>query len=274
MTAMNSLTIDSKKVDRLLEEANALAEYVYRHGNILQEDKTQEDKTDVYRTFLNDLKDLECTKSAESWVNLQASYAKLSAITYAKNFVNGHTILETKKATNQILMKDNIPRTRPVVIGFALFILAILIEISKVWVLGDPDQEAGNGSEDSAILGLAKPALIFLIAATWGGIGSCIYLMKRISDKMFMEAYDSAKVRGDITRIFLGSMLGVCVVLLFFNVPDEPTPFGEIKFGQAIAAFIAGLGIKPVYAAFETLSEELASRLGKRRTATEVQPAR
>lgn len=248
MTELVNCVIEPCKIKALLEEANALSKYVYRHGDILKPDEKP-----IFQNFLTALKNLECTKSAESWIELQARYADLSTITFALKGVNGHTVLETRRATQGFFQISNIPRIRPVIIGFTLFFIVILIEVLKPWI----------AESNQSTHFLLKPTYIFLTGATWGGIGSCLFLMKRISDKIFTEAFSHDKVHGDIARIFLGAMLGVCVVLLFFTDDKDIKTFSEFNIGPAIAAFIAGLGIKPVYAAFETLSEELAARLGK-----------
>ena len=104
----------------------------------------------------------------------------------------------------------------------------------------------------------------FLIGPENQQVDSCLSskfgLAKRISDKLFEMAYEEARMRGDLTRVFLGAMLGVVVVVLFFPSFGEQVLFGESGWAPGMAAFIAGLGVKPVYAAFESLSEELARR--------------
>ena len=85
--------------------------------------------------------------------------------------------------------------------------------------------------------------------------------MKRLSDKLFEMAYEEARLRGDVTRIFLGAMFGVVVVCCDVSRLRGEVLVGEINLMPATAAFIAGLGVKPVYAGFEALSEGLASRL-------------
>ena len=106
-----------------------------------------------------------------------------------------------------------------------------------------------------------------LSPALWGGLGACIFLTKRISDKLFELAYEESRMRGDVTRIFLGSMLGVVAVVLIFPDFTERVVLGEASLGPATVAFVAGLGVKPVYAAFESLSEELARRFSGKRQA-------
>lgn len=100
----------------------------------------------------------------------------------------------------------------------------------------------------------------FLVPAVWGGIGACVFLLKRLSDKLFELAYEKSRQCGAVTRIILGAMLGVIVVVVFYPDFDEEIRLGQINLGHRSAAFIAGLGVKPVYAAFETLTEELARR--------------
>ncbi len=263
MTNLQECQMDENKVDILLFEANALATYLARQGNVLAADTSN-----THLDFLTALSKLECENSAANWIELQNCYAKVTAITYADNAVNGHTIVETHDATSGWRNAQTITRFRPAFIGFSLFIMAILLEIFKSWVLALQADPIGLSEFEQFVSGHGKIAIVFLVGAVWGGIGSCIFLMKRISDKLFAQAYDSAKVRGDVTRIFLGSMLGVCVLLLFFpELSESSTDLGDVKIGPAATAFVAGLGVKPVYAAFETLSEELAVRLGKTRPA-------
>ena len=78
-------------------------------------------------------------------------------------------------------------------------------------------------------------------------------------------AYEEARVKGDGTRIFLGSMLGVVIVVLFFRDFGTQIQDGAVSFGPATAAFVAGLGVKPVYGAFEELSEALSNRIAGRK---------
>ena len=49
-------------------------------------------------------------------------------------------------------------------------------------------------------------------------------------------------------------------MVLVFPDFEERVMIGDTTFGPPLVAFIAGLGVKPIYAAFETLSEELANR--------------
>ena len=145
------------------------------------------------------------------------------------------------------------------VIGVCLFVLVLILELLMDWAarMSDPATLTGHKAFAYALVGTLST---FLVPAAWGGLGACVFLAKRISDKLFEMAYEEARMRGDLTRVFLGAMLGVVVVVLFFPSFGEQTLLGESGWAPGMAAFIAGLGVKPVYAAFESLSEELARR--------------
>ena len=101
--------------------------------------------------------------------------------------------------------------------------------------------------------------------AVWGGIGSCIFLAKRISDALSAMSYERLRQRGTYSRIFLGSILGFVTVSVFLpELRENGAGADSAVLGKAVLlAFVTGLGVKPVYAAFESLSEELARRFGK-----------
>ena len=215
--------------------------------------------------------------------------------------MSGRTVLDTVDRGFRLRAK----RTRPLWLGFVLFGLALVLEAGVFGRFVD------------------EPVLRLMMSTVWGGMGACVFLAKRISDRLAEMAYEDARMRGDGIRVFLGAMLGVVVVGLFFSGSGRPEtvsieeltglrqelreemaalsegteppagaepPEGEggspeedgplererpregdehaegpgpsVPFGVAPAtlAFLAGLGVKPVYVAFESLSEALASR--------------
>ena len=239
--------------DRLLEEANALALYVSRHGDSLLGEKQE-----PHKNLLKAITDFRRTRLPDEWENLMSTYAKLTAVTYKERGVNGRTVLDTQAGKFE-LRRLLSSRYRSMTIGVIFFVLALPLEVLTRW--------SGRVSDAAALTGLwvwvfpiVNTLSSFLLPALWGGIGACIFLAKRISDKLFDMAYEEARMRGGIIRIFLGSMLGVITVVLFFPDFSEQVVLGELTLAPAMVAFVAGLGVKPVYAAFESLSEELARR--------------
>ena len=249
-------TWNPDELGQLIAESKALALYVARHG-----DSFSNNDQKLYDELLIAIANIELTCSPEDWRSLMSAYAKVTAVTYQQRGVNGRTILDTQ--TKRLFTTRN----RPTIIGVVLFICALILESLMRWSGGVSDVTKLTGfqmfifSQISALSSLLVPAF-------WGGLGGCIFLTKRISDKLFEMAYEEARMRGDVTRIFLGAMLGVVIVVLFFPNFGEQAKLGEITLAPATAAFIAGLGVKPVYAAFESLSQELARRFQGSRSKT------
>ena len=251
--------LTTQGMDALIAEADALALYVSRHGDALARDQHE-----LHGNLLSAIVKVKQERTAGAWQELMAAYAEITAVTYKERGVNGRTVLDTKAAGSSRFWQLSVPRNRPIVIGVTFFFLALLLELLMHW---------SGGVSDATTLGwmgsvghLVGTTLSNLLSpALWGGLGACIFLTKRISDKLFELAYEESRMRGDVTRIFLGSMVGVVAVVLIFPDFTERVALGEVSLAPATVAFVAGLGVKPVYAGFEALSEELARRFGGQR---------
>ena len=244
------------KFDQLCDEANALALYIAQHGDCLKDDDDG-----LYDGLLKSISEVQSSRSVDSWQALMQAYAKVTAITYRERGVNGRTILDThRKSPEESTRWWTLPRrNRPMVIGILLFVLVMFLEVLMDWAARTSDPVTLSTFQ-GFFYGLVGTLSTFLVPAAWGGLGACVFLSKRISDKLFEMAFEISRMRGDLTRIFLGAILGVVVVVLFFPSFSEQLQIGGTDWAPGMAAFIAGLGVKPVYAAFESLSEELARR--------------
>ena len=249
-------TWNREEVDRLLDEANALVFYVSRYGDSMLGENDEEQAP--HKNLLKAITEFTKNRSASNWEKLMSAYAKLTAVTYKERGVNGRSLLDTQAGNfefRQLLSS----RYRSMTIGVIFFVLALPLEVFTRWSSGVSDAAALTGFL-AWVFPIVNTLSSFLLPALWGGIGACIFLAKRISDKLFDMAYEEARMRGGMIRIFLGSMLGVVTVVLFFPDFREQMVLGELTLAPAMVAFIAGLGVKPVYAAFESISEELARR--------------
>ena len=251
MTPKQDFQID---YDEVMEETRALALYVSRHGNALSGNNHE-----LHERLLAAIAKVVDQPSTCGWQELMTAYANVTAVTYKERGVNGRTILDTKSAGNTGIWRSGSPKNRPIHVGIVFFVLALLLELLMNWSGGVSDTTTlGWFGKFSHLIGTSLSNL--LLPALWGGLGACIFLAKRISDKLFELAYEESRMRGDVTRIFLGSTLGVVAVVLIFPDFTERVVLGDAGLGPATVAFVAGLGVKPVYAAFESLSEELARR--------------
>ena len=253
----------------LRQECEALIRYIARHGDLF-------DRSSQLETAYKELVD---ATSGDDETAMQKAYAEATRHTQALAQVSGRSILDTweteahqnRKGKKGAWLSRLVPcnwtaHKRPLTIGVVLFIIALLLQ----WGVGT----AGR-VEDPSVLGpsagffywLAKDLSALLLAAIWGGIGSCIFLMKKLSDRLSAMSYEKSRQKGDMARIAVGAFLGVAVVELFFSEFAENLLAGELDFGPNLAALLAGLAVKPVYGAFETLAEALAERIsGKRET--------
>lgn len=88
----------------------------------------------------------------------------------------------------------------------------------------------------------------------WGGLGSSVYLMKSIAEKVCEHTFDEHRLRGCTARILLGAIFAALVVNGFTDLRQD--------WVKATAlAFICGMGVKAVYAAFEALIDTLHTRI-------------
>ena len=254
---------DPQRLESLVAEANALALYIARHGAaVLGEDNVLD--TTSYADLLTAIAAASESPSPSEWQTLLTAYAKVTSVTYAKLGVNGRTILDTangqlrpaessqrgwlRRLVPKWLRSVWVRRFRPVWIGVVFFAGALAMEVAMTPALVDPDSF-------TAKLVVALAPLLF--PALWGGIGACTFLMKRLSDKLFELSYEESRQRGEVVRIILGAVIGVVATQVFTEFSSDGS-----RLHVMTAAFVAGLGVKPVYAAFESLIEGLARRLG------------
>ena len=261
--------------DELLLECEALIRYVSRHGNLLEHRKK-------FKTDFGELVDVvavagKSTKVSDSLdadiqASLQKAYAKVTGHTQTVVGVSGRSILDTWETEGHRAGKTGsgrlsrlLPCTwrghkRPLAIGVLLFLAALLIQavMAHVGRIHDP---LDLGRVQSFLFWSVKDLFPIILASVWGGVGSCIFLMKKLSDRLSEMTYEKSRQKGDLARITVGAFLGVAVVELFFTDFSDNLMIGEVDFGPNLAALLAGLAVKPVYGAFETLAESLAERI-------------
>ena len=287
--AGNVALSECKDCDRIeiFKESQALVFYLAQHGNILTDDNEIEKHFIKLSKLVSKFQNNTKTFTARDWENLIQAYANVSSFTYGKHGVNGRTVLDTLVSTKtKPPNKTNPPKKkqphkssdlssltplyrllvrpkrhqRSLTTALWLLFLAFFLQISAGWAsrISDPILLSDNCR---FLYYLIHDSLPLLLPAVWGSIGSCVFLMKRITDKLFVYAYEEAKLRGNGTRILLGAILGILVVQLFFPNIEENLFLGEIRLGPMTIAFVAGLGVKPVYTAFEVVVEAISKRI-------------
>jgi hypothetical protein len=123
-----------------------------------------------------------------------------------------------------------------VYVTFVMLGLAVLLETVSLTVT------------DKSWLDFARPL-------AWGALGSCIFLLKSISDKAADFEFDERLLKGFATRVTIGGVLGMVVVTLF------SVTYKESSLSPSAVAFLCGIGAKVIYGALENIIEALAERL-------------
>lgn len=170
------------------------------------------------------------------------AYAKLCEVTYP---VTGASIIASRNARHVLLM---------------LFVGAIL----SICILGQLSVSfASNSSRDDLYPWLWEFFYYFglylypvIAGLLWGGLGSCVYLLKRVNDLARSREFDPDLYKGVWVRMVLGGTLGWVVVNIF---DLESADLGGISI-PAIA-FITGLSVKVVYGALEKLVQTLEQKM-------------
>lgn len=136
--------------------------------------------------------------------------------------------------------------------------LALGTEILDIYFADFPDAEEGTRAFPWYLFyqyGLDPLRPLF-----WGGLGSCVFLLKRLTDLASEGTYTHDKLQGWNTRIMLGAVLGGILQYIFF--PQIQQESGEaVQLGANAVAFLTGIGIRVVYGAIEKTVETLAEKL-------------
>jgi hypothetical protein len=171
-------------------------------------------------------------------------YSQLAALTCP---VNGHTLQDTDRIVHHL---------RWILVFTGIFlILAVADKILALWFADIPEPE-----EDLPLvfLNLQRYVLGYLSPFIWGGLGSCVYLLKTLSDKAADHSFDHRQLQGWGARIMLGAVLGA--VLQYVYNPESFTT-QSLKLDASAVAFLTGVGVKVVYGAIEKTIDMLATKM-------------
>lgn len=132
------------------------------------------------------------------------------------------------------------------------FILAVGNYIVDMWVADIVEPEEGL-----FWLNVKRYVWDYLTPFFWGGLGACVFLMKKVQDAARENIYEHHRMQGWGTRILIGGVLAAIVLIIF-----DPSTFSAeaLPLRPAAIAFLTGLGVKAVYGGLERLIEEIAKR--------------
>lgn len=273
---------DPSEMARLLAEADALNEYLARHGGASVQGEpgevgekkggtspdqpsgknhSHQNQPPLYpghSELIDAIAAARVQGSVENWKKLSKAYARVASAAYREHGVSGKSILDTLGGQEGRCKKKYLP----IACGIIFFVIALAMEWLKAWAgeVSDPANELGAFT--SILYDATRSLAPFVVPALWGAIGACTFLAKRISDKLFEMSYELNRMQGIAARIFIGAIFGLMTDILVFGTGGavDPVAVGEMEMGTIITAFIAGLFVKPIYQGFEVLSEGIAKR--------------
>lgn len=167
-----------------------------------------------------------------------AEYARLTRLT---DGVNGRNLLHGRN-----LMSHT---RRFMLVSFLVFIASIATLAYGGWLADET--RAG----DPLLSPLAGHLLQYFAPFLWGALGSCVYILKRISDEAAANRFDPDRFQGWMTRALLGAILGGTIAYLV-----DRDAFGSVTLTLTALAFLTGLGTKVVYGALERLIQVLVEK--------------
>ena len=163
--------------------------------------------------------------------------------------VNGKTLIDTQtKATRNSI--------KLIIWTATLFVLVSINEIFEIYFreTNIPDSGAWFWLSE-----FQRYVLDFLSPFFWGALGSCIYLLKTINDKISTNTFDASKLPGWGARVWLGAILGAIIMYLY---DTEGFTSKELNLDANAVAFLVGMGVKVVYGAIEKTVESFSEKLG------------
>ena len=150
--------------------------------------------------------------------------------------VNGRTLIQTKKLFPS--------KKRGIIfLAFLVFIPLLFNEILELYYQKNAES-MGVLPHSLALFHeyIFKPLSPYL----WGALGSCVFLMKKLSDLAQEGSFSIDKLHGWKVRVMIGALLGGTAHYLI--APESLTAQGLSLNAKSIA-FFTGLGAKWVYSA-------------------------
>lgn len=219
----------------LADEAEALLVYAAEHDLLVGADP---DKTAALRSGLVEplaaaIRGVRNATGPDAIEQRSELLARYSALTSLTGDVTGRSVIDSGQCERHLRKLNRLA------IGFAVAaLLCVLVQAIN--------PSSAEWAKDLTLV------LTSLSPLAWGGLGTCVFLLKTLSDKVANATFDGRLLQGVRTRILLGAVLGFIVTKIF-----DPSGLG---FSLAAIAFLTGLGIKVVYGALENTVEALAAK--------------
>lgn len=226
------------------EEISELLKYTANKGIEVSEDILSPLLSSISLQDTDSSNDVELSnsESVENSLSVILAYSKLTKITAP---VTGKTVIHSRKYRQSVrFIKYS-----------AIFFLAISL-LNEMVGMYLSDRSIPDDGFWTYVFGIHLYVVTPLSPIFWGGLGSCIFLLKRFSDIAADRTFDTDFIGGWQTRVLLGAILGGVIQYIF-----DPGFIVESGMDENALAFLVGLSVKVFYGALEKLIDAVAEKL-------------
>jgi hypothetical protein len=186
--------------------------------------------------------------SEYSYQQIVAAHSALSALT-------GDVTSESLKDSTHVWRNAGSIIITTMVIFFSI----IAAEVMEIYFEGMP---IDGDSELGLVRWTYEYVLMKMMPFLWGALGSCLFLLKKLSDLMADRTFRKKYFKGASIRIILGAVLGGVIndIIVINDLESGEALVGATVTSVNALAFLTGLSVKVVYGALEKLINVLVDK--------------
>lgn len=236
----NIIDYDLELEPTLIEQGEILLEYAAEKNLLVSNNPEQTEQLGKQvQEYSDALYAYSISEDNKSFIKKTAFLYHYSALVALTGKVTWRSLIDSRNSTKHLKLLF--------IFSLIFLLLTFLISLFSVAITGS---------------GWLNSLFQYILPFAWGGLGSCVYLLKTLSDKVRILVFERRQMQGVIPRIMLGAILAMVVVNLF-ELGETNIPIDAVAL-----AFLTGLGVKVVYGVLENLVEALTTyfNLGNLRT--------
>jgi hypothetical protein len=189
-----------------------------------------------------------------------------------EEIVNAHSALsrETAPITSDSLKDSDKVFSHTKSVLFSTVVIVLLILATSTLSGMYAGVASVSDAKQDIVLWIYQYILVELAPFLWGALGSCVFILKKISDLTSDRLFRSSAFHGTGIRIVLGAVLGG-VINDVVIAPDAAQDVLKIAESNVNAlAFLTGLSVKVVYGGLEKLIDTTVDKFALNRLSSSM----
>lgn len=222
--------------EELLEEVEELIHYASDEG--------KDDDLEIRGPLIDVISKYKGSREAPTADIIKTVHKQYTQLSLQTGEITGRSLLHTRNIFFHLKM----------IISLTIILLFISVgsELLGLWLQDRIELDQGESTIKSIHQYILSPLAPFF----WGGLGACVYLLKRLTDVAAARQFDKTKLQGWQTRVWLGAILGLVVQFIF-----DPTLMDSYGLSQNALAFLIGVGVKVFYGSLEKAIQVASQKL-------------